>query len=82
MEYIIIVIGLITIAILLKNIYGVTIKKIKELSKPSSLDEITNRLPDDEVVCKQILKQIHQEQVKIKRSVDEKSRTKSISGND
>lgn len=80
MEYIMIIVFLIAIMILLKNIYGISIKKIKELSQPNTLDEITNRLPEDEEICKQMLKQIHNENVKIKRSIDEKSRNKFIHG--
>ena len=82
MEYIIILISLIIISIILKNIYGVSIKKIKELSEKNSLDEITNKLPEDEEICKQMLKQIKNEKVKIKRSIDEKSRNKFIYGNE
>ena len=56
MEYIIILISLITISIIIKNIFGVNVKKIKELSKTNKLDELTQKLPEDEEVCKQILK--------------------------
>lgn len=82
MEYIIIAIVLMVLSIILKNIYGISIKKIKELSQPCSLDEITNRLPEDEEVCRQMLEQIHNNKVTIKRSLDEKSRNKSIYGNE
>ena len=81
MEYIAIAIVLIGVLIILKSIYGISIKKIKELSEKSSLDELTNRLPEDEEVCKQMLEHIHNNNVKVKKSIDEKSRNKFIYGN-
>ena len=81
MEYIAIAIVLIGVLIILKSIYGISIKKIKELSDKSSLDELTNRLPEDEEVCKQMLEHIHNNNVKVKKSIDEKSRNKFIYGN-
>ena len=81
MEYIAIAIVLIGVLIILKSIYGISIKKIKELSEKSSLDELTNRLPEDEEVCKQMREQIHNNNVKVKKSIDEKSRNKFIYGN-
>ncbi len=81
MEYIIIAIVLIVVLIILKSIYGISIKRIKELSKKSLLDEIANKLPDDEEVCKQMLEHINNSKVKVKRSIDEKSRNKFIYGN-
>ena len=75
MEYTIILISLITISIILKNIFGVNIKKIKELSKPNKLDELTQKLPEDEEVCMQILKLVNNENVKIQKSIDEKNQT-------
>ena len=81
MEYIIIALILIGVLITLKSIYGISIKRIKELSEKSCLDEITNRLPEDEEVCKQMLEHDHNNKVKVKRSIDEKSRNKFIYSN-
>ena len=61
MEYLIIISISIFCLIILAIIYDVkinTIKKIKELSFSKELDEITNKLPKNIVVCEEILKQI------------------------
>ena len=70
MEYIIIAIVLIVVLIILKSIYGISIKRIKELSEKSLLDEIANKLPDDEEVCKQVLEHTNNSKVKVKRSIE------------
>lgn len=61
MEYLIIICVSIVSLIILAIIYDVrinTIKKIKEIAFSKELDEITNKLPENEVVCEEILKQI------------------------
>ena len=61
MEYLIIIGFSIVCLIILAIIYDVkinTIKKIKELGFSKELNEITNKLPENTVVCKEILKQI------------------------
>lgn len=75
MEYFVILISLVIISILLKSIFGVNVKKIKEMLKPNNLDELTERLPEDEEVCRQILKLVNNDAVKVQKSVDEKNQT-------
>ena len=61
MEYLFIIGISIICLIILAIIYNVrisTIKKIKELGFSEELNEITNKLPENAVVCEEILKQI------------------------
>ena len=61
MEYLIIIGFSIVCLIILAIIYDVkinTIKKIKELGFSKELNEITNKLPENTVICEEILKQI------------------------
>ncbi len=61
MEYLFIIGISIICLIILAIIYNVrisTIKKIKELGFSEELNEITNKLPENVVVCEEILKQI------------------------
>ena len=61
MEYLIIIGISIICLVILAIIYEVkisTLKKIKELGFSKELNEITNKLPENTVVCEEILKQI------------------------
>ena len=61
MEYLIIIGFSIICLIILAIIYDVkinTIKKIKELGFSKELNEITNKLPENTIICEEILKQI------------------------
>ena len=61
MEYLIIIGFSIVCLIILAIIYDVkinTIKKIKELGFSKELNEITNKLPENTIICEEILKQI------------------------
>ena len=44
------------------------IKKLKELGYDKSLNEITNKLPENKEICKNILKILNNENVKIEES--------------
>lgn len=50
------------------------IQKIKQTGENQSLKEITNSLPENEIICKNILKMLKNENVKIKHA-DENSKT-------
>lgn len=50
------------------------IKKIKQTGENQSLKKITNSLPENEIICKNILKMLKNENVKIKHA-DENSKT-------
>lgn len=75
MEYIFILIGcLITIAILYFAL-GVNIKKIKEAAKNEKLDKLVSRFPENEEICKSILKKLQNEKVIIKQNEDKENKT-------
>lgn len=75
MEYIFILIGcLITIAILYFAL-GVNIKKIKEAAKNEKLDKLVSRFPENEEICKSILKKLQNEKVTIKQNEDKEDKT-------
>lgn len=63
------------ILIFLKIILGVNIKKIKELSQKSPLDELVKRLPDNITIGKEMLAMLKNESVTIEKSSDEKTGT-------
>ena len=62
MEYIIIIIISIIWLIILALVYQIKvsdIRKIKEIGFSEELNKITDKLPENEIVCKQILKQLN-----------------------
>lgn len=69
MEIIILLITAITVlvilAIVLKFKFG-SIKLIKSVGEDKKLNEITNALPENEQICKDILKMLHNEEVNVK----------------
>lgn len=69
MEIIILLITAITVlvilAIVLKFNFG-SIKLIKSIGEDKKLNEITNALPENEQICKDILKMLHNEEVNVK----------------
>lgn len=61
MEFLIIILNCLISILILGYIYGFNfknIKKIKELGFSKELNEITNKLPENTVVCEEVLKQI------------------------
>lgn len=66
---VIILISIIILAII-KFIFKINFKEIKDIdknNKSSELDSITKKLPDDETVCKEILKLLNNTNVKIEK---------------
>ena len=51
------------------------LKRIKELGYDEKLKELTNKLPDNIEICKDMLKIIKNDETKIEESKDEKSTT-------
>lgn len=75
MEYVFILIGcLITIGILY-IVFDINIKKIKQYTKKSDLDEIANKFPENKKICETILKKLKNEKVKIKENEDKDNKT-------
>ena len=68
MEYIFIICICVITMIILKFAWSIKIKdikKLKELGYDKSLNEITNKLPENKEICKNILKILNNENVKI-----------------
>lgn len=75
MEYILILIGcLITIAILYFAL-GVNIRKIKEIGNNKKLNELVSKFPENEEICKSILKKLKNEKTKVKQNEDKENKT-------
>lgn len=78
MEYLI-VIGICIIFLgILKFAWSIKfsdIKKMKEIGYDKELNEITNKLPENKEICKTILKNLHNEKVKMKESEDKENKT-------
>lgn len=75
---VIIIIMLILFLIILKiglNIKLKDLKRIKEIGYDKNLNNITNKLPKNSEVCKEILKNIDNSQVIVEENEDEKSKT-------
>lgn len=71
MEYIFIICICVLTMIILKFAWSIkikAIKKLKELGYDKSLNEITNKLPENKEICKSILKMLNNENVKIEES--------------
>ena len=71
MEAIIIILISIILLILIKYIFKINFKQIKNIEKDyksEELDNITKKLPEDEIVCKEILKMLKNEDVTIEKN--------------
>ena len=76
MQYVAIIIINILTLIILKfawNIKIKDIKKIKELGYNKDLNQITNKLPENKEICKNILKKLNNEKVKIEEDNNNKT---------
>ena len=77
MEYIIILILCIVVIFILKFAFQVkmtNLKKIKEIGYDKSLNEITDKLPDNKAVCQEILQQLGNNSVLIEESDDKNNK--------
>lgn len=75
MEYIpILIICLFVIAIIYWA-FEVNMKKIKEEAENKKLDELANKFPENEEICKNILKKLGNEKVKVKENEDKENKT-------
>lgn len=71
MEYIFIICICVLTMVILKFAWSIKvkdIKKLKELGYDKALNEITNKLPENKEICKDILKMLNNENVKIEES--------------
>lgn len=78
MEYLIVIGVCIIFLVVLKfawNIKISDIKKMKEIGYSKELNEITNKLPDNKEICKNILRKMNNEKVRLKESEDKENKT-------
>lgn len=65
MEFIVLLIIVIIIYFILRYVFDVNMKKIKEIAEDKELDELTQKYPDNIEICKYYLKKLNNENVKI-----------------
>ena len=65
MEFIILLIILVIMYFILKYVFDVNIKKLKEIGEDKELDELTKKYPENIEICKTYLKKLNNENVKI-----------------
>lgn len=70
MEFIIITIISLILVLTLKFIFEYNIKKIKNLSEDRELDELTKNYPSNIEMCKEYLKKLNNEKVKVEENKD------------
>lgn len=75
MEYLGIVIGCVVVIAIIYWVFEVNMKKIKKVGENKRLDELASRFPENEEICKTILKKLGNEKVKIKQDEDKENKT-------
>ena len=75
MEQIIELVGCLIVILLIYYVFDINIKKIKKMTKSDRMKELTDRFPENEEICKSILKKLKNEKVKIKQNEDSKDKT-------
>lgn len=73
MEYIVIISILIATLIALYFILEINIKKVKEIADNKRLNELANKFPENLDICKSILKDLNNENVKIEEEKESKT---------
>lgn len=75
MEYIPVLIICLFVIAIIYWIFDVNMKKIKDEAENKKLDEIVNKFPANEEICKNILKKLGNEKVKVKENEDKENKT-------
>lgn len=70
MEFIVLLIIVIILYIILRYVFEINLKKIKELGENKELDELTKKYPENVEICKYYLKNLNNENVKIEEDKD------------
>lgn len=65
MEFIIIIVISIILAMIISIVFSIDIKKIKEIGMEEKLNKLTEKYPENVEICKDILKKLKNEDVKI-----------------
>ena len=68
MEFIIIIIVTLILALILKVLFEYNMKKIKHIADDEYLDELSNKFPKNIEICKKYLKMLKNESVEIEES--------------
>lgn len=75
MEYILILIACLITIVILYFALGVNIRKIKEIGNNKKLNELASKFPENEEICKSILKKLKNEKTKVKQNEDKENKT-------
>ena len=75
MEYIVIIIFLMIVIVVLRNLFGFNKKEIEQIAKNEKLDNIVSKFPDNIEICKDYLKMLKNDKVKIE---EDKNATNSL----
>ena len=70
MEFLIIAIITLMLIIVLKYLFDYNMKKIKNIGKDDELDELARKYPNNIEICKDYLKKLNNEKVKIEENKD------------
>ena len=73
MEFIILIFFLMIICLITRYIFDVNLKKLKQLAENKELDEIVEKYPKNADICKEYLKKLNNEEVKIEENKDSNS---------
>jgi hypothetical protein len=73
MEFIIIAVVSVVLAIILAIVFEINIKKIKEIADNKELDKIASKLPENKEICEAVLKKLNNEDVKIEENNEKES---------
>ena len=73
MEYIILLVIIIIVSLVLRYIFDVIMKKIKEIGTDTELDELTKKYPDNIDICREYLKMLGNEDVNIEEDKNSNS---------
>ena len=73
MEYIILLIIIVLVGLVLRYIFDVKMKKIKEIGTDTELDELTKKYPDNIDICREYLKMLGNEDVNIEEDKNSNS---------
>lgn len=73
MEFIILIFFLIIICLITRYIFDVNFKKLKQLAENKELNEIVEKYPENDDICKEYLKKLKNEDVKIEEDKNSNS---------
>ena len=81
MEYIILLIIFIIIYLILRYLFDVDIKRLKQIGENKKLDDLTQKYPENIEICKWYLKKLNNESVKIEEDKNSNSTLYLVTSN-